>query len=114
MIVFAFSCNILNDVHVNLIPFVFVVAVAAYYLPQNAGDLARKYITDPDLLSFIDAEVSSPRDKLSFRGSLVWFCSWRLLAGGFENIYLFLMFCVWCHTFYDMNMQTGGCMCSAL
>jgi prolycopene isomerase len=28
----------------------------AYYLPQNAGDLARKYITDPDLLSFIDAE----------------------------------------------------------
>ncbi|CAM6039132.1 unnamed protein product [Sphagnum compactum] len=28
----------------------------AYYLPQNAGDLARKYIKDPDLLSFIDAE----------------------------------------------------------
>jgi hypothetical protein len=56
MIVFAFSCNILNDVHVNLIPFVFMVAVAAYYLPQNAGDLARKYIKDPDLLSFIDAE----------------------------------------------------------
>ncbi len=71
MIVFAVSCNILNDVHVNLIPFVFMVAVAAYYLPQNAGDLARKYIKDPDLLSFIDAEVSSPRNELSFRGSLV-------------------------------------------
>ncbi len=71
MIVFAFSCNILNDVHVNLIPFVFMVAVAAYYLPQNAGDLARKYIKDPDLLSFIDAEVSSPRNELSFRASLV-------------------------------------------
>jgi hypothetical protein len=43
--------------------------------------------------------VSSPRNELSFRGSLVWFCSWRLLAGGFENIYLFPMFCVWCNTF---------------
>ncbi|XP_065856380.1 prolycopene isomerase, chloroplastic isoform X3 [Euphorbia lathyris] len=28
----------------------------AYYLPQNAGDIARKYIKDPELLSFIDAE----------------------------------------------------------
>ncbi|CAI5490262.1 unnamed protein product [Closterium sp. Naga37s-1] len=28
----------------------------AYYLPQNAGDIARKYITDADLLAFIDAE----------------------------------------------------------
>lgn len=28
----------------------------AYYLPQNAGDIARKYIKDPHLLSFIDAE----------------------------------------------------------
>ncbi|BFG38410.1 hypothetical protein CerSpe_246840 [Prunus speciosa] len=28
----------------------------AYYLPQNAGDIARKYIQDPQLLSFIDAE----------------------------------------------------------
>ncbi|CAL1372272.1 unnamed protein product [Linum trigynum] len=28
----------------------------AYYLPQNAGDIARKYIKDPGLLSFIDAE----------------------------------------------------------
>ncbi|XP_015900380.1 prolycopene isomerase, chloroplastic [Ziziphus jujuba] len=28
----------------------------AYYLPQNAGDIARKYINDPQLLSFIDAE----------------------------------------------------------
>ncbi|MBA0792748.1 hypothetical protein Gohar_017220, partial [Gossypium harknessii] len=28
----------------------------AYYLPQNAGDIARKYVKDPDLLSFIDAE----------------------------------------------------------
>lgn len=28
----------------------------AYYLPQNAGDIARKYIKDPDLLSFIDTE----------------------------------------------------------
>ncbi len=71
MIAFTFSCNILNDVHINLIPFVFMVAVAAYYLPQNAGDLARKYIKDPDLLSFIDAEVNSPRNELIFRGSLV-------------------------------------------
>ncbi|KAE8713147.1 Prolycopene isomerase [Hibiscus syriacus] len=28
----------------------------AYYLPQNAGDIARKYMKDPNLLSFIDAE----------------------------------------------------------
>ncbi|GAB4857191.1 hypothetical protein Ancab_015100 [Ancistrocladus abbreviatus] len=28
----------------------------AYYLPQNAGDIARNYIKDPELLSFIDAE----------------------------------------------------------
>ncbi|PIN08821.1 Phytoene desaturase [Handroanthus impetiginosus] len=28
----------------------------AFYLPQNAGDIARKYIKDPELLSFIDAE----------------------------------------------------------
>ncbi|KAK9083214.1 hypothetical protein Scep_029685 [Stephania cephalantha] len=28
----------------------------AYYLPQNAGDIAKKFITDPQLLSFIDAE----------------------------------------------------------
>lgn len=28
----------------------------AYYLPQNAGDIARKFIKDQDLLSFIDAE----------------------------------------------------------
>ncbi|CAI5502393.1 unnamed protein product, partial [Closterium sp. Naga37s-1] len=31
----------------------------AYYLPQNAGDIARKYISDSDLLAFIDAEVLS-------------------------------------------------------
>ncbi|KAI3447382.1 hypothetical protein Pfo_004047 [Paulownia fortunei] len=28
----------------------------AYYLPQNAGNIARKHIKDPELLSFIDAE----------------------------------------------------------
>ncbi|GFP96018.1 prolycopene isomerase chloroplastic [Phtheirospermum japonicum] len=28
----------------------------AYYLPQNAGNIARKYIKDPELLSYIDAE----------------------------------------------------------
>ncbi|XP_072977595.1 prolycopene isomerase, chloroplastic [Typha angustifolia] len=28
----------------------------AYYLPQNAGNIARKFIRDPQLLSFIDAE----------------------------------------------------------
>lgn len=33
--------------------------MAAYYLPQNAGAIARKYIQDPQLLSFIDAEVDT-------------------------------------------------------
>ncbi|KAG9144909.1 hypothetical protein Leryth_026722 [Lithospermum erythrorhizon] len=28
----------------------------AYYLPQNAGDVARRFIKNPELLSFIDAE----------------------------------------------------------
>jgi prolycopene isomerase len=28
----------------------------AKYLPQNAGDIARRYITDPELLKFIDIE----------------------------------------------------------
>ncbi|KAK6126450.1 hypothetical protein DH2020_039838 [Rehmannia glutinosa] len=28
----------------------------SYYLPQNAGNIARMYIKDPELLSFIDAE----------------------------------------------------------
>ncbi|XP_071741804.1 prolycopene isomerase, chloroplastic [Rutidosis leptorrhynchoides] len=28
----------------------------AYYLPQNAGTIARKFIKDPEVLSFIDAE----------------------------------------------------------
>ncbi|KAL0908833.1 hypothetical protein M5K25_023342 [Dendrobium thyrsiflorum] len=28
----------------------------AFYLPQNTGDIARKFIKDPQLLSFIDAE----------------------------------------------------------
>ncbi|KAK6126513.1 hypothetical protein DH2020_039747 [Rehmannia glutinosa] len=30
--------------------------IKAYYLPQNAGNIARMYIKDPELLSFIDAE----------------------------------------------------------
>ncbi|KAG5556337.1 hypothetical protein RHGRI_006814 [Rhododendron griersonianum] len=33
-----------------------LVSSEAYYLPQNAGDIARKFIKDPELLSFIDAE----------------------------------------------------------
>ncbi|GJN04580.1 hypothetical protein PR202_ga22142 [Eleusine coracana subsp. coracana] len=33
----------------------------AYYLPQNAGDIARKFIKDQKLLSFIDAEVLCDR-----------------------------------------------------
>lgn len=37
--------------------FCYSVCCTAYYLPQNAGDIARKYIKDPQLLSFIDAEV---------------------------------------------------------
>ena len=38
-------------------PNVMLLFSAAYYLPQNAGNIARKYIKDPELLSFIDAEV---------------------------------------------------------
>lgn len=34
-----------------------MICYAAYYLPQNAGDIARKYIKDQQVLSFIDAEV---------------------------------------------------------
>ena len=38
----------------------------AYYLPQNAGDIARKYMKDPQLLSFIDAEVQYSNSTPSF------------------------------------------------
>lgn len=34
-----------------------LIFISAYYLPQNVGDIARNYIKDPQLLSFIDAEV---------------------------------------------------------
>ncbi|KAL8129458.1 hypothetical protein V2J09_018613 [Rumex salicifolius] len=37
-------------------PDIMHLSSAAYYLPQNAGDIARKFIKDPELLSFIDAE----------------------------------------------------------
>lgn len=47
MLIHLFTCKIFK-----------YICIAAYYLPQNAGDLARKYIKDPRLLSFIDAEVS--------------------------------------------------------
>ncbi|KAL0426615.1 UNVERIFIED_CONTAM: Prolycopene isomerase, chloroplastic [Sesamum latifolium] len=33
-----------------------LVIHSAYYLPQNAGNIARNYVKDPELLSFIDAE----------------------------------------------------------
>jgi hypothetical protein len=36
--------------------------------------------------------VSSPRNELSLRGSLVWFCSWRLLAGGLRIFIFFSCF----------------------
>lgn len=50
---------LLINIHVPALKIFKCVPTAAYYLPQNAGDLARKYIKDPRLLSFIDAEVSS-------------------------------------------------------
>lgn len=40
-----------------LISFFKLCPSLAYYLPQNAGEIARKHIKDPQLLSFIDAEV---------------------------------------------------------
>lgn len=40
---------------------------AAYYLPQNTGDIARKFIKDPQLLSFIDAEVKFFCEFILFR-----------------------------------------------
>ncbi|KAL4558440.1 hypothetical protein LXL04_036640 [Taraxacum kok-saghyz] len=35
----------------------------AYYLPQNAGSIARNFIKDPEVLSFIDAEVGYTLSK---------------------------------------------------
>lgn len=46
--------------------YVFLFAVA-YYLLQNAGDIARKYIRDPDLLSFIDAEVCKVKIMITIK-----------------------------------------------
>jgi len=42
--------------------------MAAYYLPQNAGAIARKYIQDPQLLSFIDAEVDATSYSIQSEG----------------------------------------------
>ncbi|PWA98413.1 carotenoid isomerase [Artemisia annua] len=41
-------------------PFTHLVQMLAiaYYLPQNAGSIARNFIKDPEVLSFIDAEVT--------------------------------------------------------
>lgn len=36
----------------------FPVSFIAYYLPQNAGSIARNFIKDPEVLAFIDAEVA--------------------------------------------------------
>ena len=38
-----------------------MVSLVAYYLPQNAGAIARNFIKDPEVLAFIDAEVRQYR-----------------------------------------------------
>ncbi|CAI9765922.1 unnamed protein product [Fraxinus pennsylvanica] len=49
----------------------------AYYFPQNVGDIARNYIKDPQLLSFIDAEcfivstVNSPQTPMINAGMVL-------------------------------------------
>ena len=54
-------------------------ACAAYYLPQNAGAIARKHIKDPQLLSFIDAEVTQitlSSESASHCCALTWIIFW--------------------------------------
>lgn len=58
MINITLSLIMLVNIHLPSLKIYKSIHIAAYYLPQNAGDLARKYIKDPRLLSFIDAEVS--------------------------------------------------------
>ena len=55
-----------------------LLCLLAYYLPQNAGDIARKFIKDPQLLSFIDAEVGWLLFNQNFLGHwlLVWPIGW--------------------------------------
>jgi hypothetical protein len=47
---------------------------SAYYLPQNAGDIARKFIKDQELLSFIDAEVWDICELTHFSSFPLWPC----------------------------------------
>ena len=55
---------------------VFLFLWAAFYLPQNAGDIARKYIKDPELLSFIDAEVWNVVPHMWTQMFLLWWRGW--------------------------------------
>lgn len=69
--------------------------MAAYYLPQNAGAIARKYIKDPQLLSFIDAEVDTTQLVIRFS----------------QNFRLFFKETVKCHEellFYEICFKWHG------
>ena len=48
------------------------ISLSAYYLPQNAGDIARKFIKDQELLSFIDAEVWEICELIHFSSFPLW------------------------------------------
>lgn len=57
---FSFVINVMKSIVKVLcfgLSYLPLLSIAAYYLPQNAGDIARKFIKDPEVLSFIDAEV---------------------------------------------------------
>lgn len=57
---FSFVINVMKSIVKALcfgLSYLPLLSIAAYYLPQNAGDIARKFIKDPEVLSFIDAEV---------------------------------------------------------
>ena len=49
----------------------FLVSLIAYYLPQNAGGIARNFIKDPEVLSFIDAEVGYTLSKVLERSKML-------------------------------------------
>ena len=55
-----------------------MICYAAYYLPQNAGDIARKFIKDPEVLSFIDAEVGQSCPLKVYDSSLMLLLFWNL------------------------------------
>lgn len=67
------------------------ISLSAYYLPQNAGDIARKFIKDQELLSFIDAEVWDICELTHFSRFPLWSMWSSVNTGLIEDSWLLIV-----------------------